>query len=149
MLSLQLGLARLWALEGVAEQVSHDWPGHATGEAVVLFWRARWVMLVVGAIGFAISTIGLVMALAQSRSGSGTLFLTGVAILSAQQATVQAFRLWLLFKLGGWSRKIGGPVRRAEQPLKFWAWAITSACIVILHGGLAAFLVWGASSWHS
>jgi hypothetical protein len=99
-------------------------------------------MFLVSAIGFAIAIVGLVVPLAGGRSGLWSLFLVGGLVLAAQQATLQAFRLWLLFKLGGWSRKTGVCVRRAEQPAKFWAWALASGGIVIVETAAAGFLAW-------
>ena len=64
----------------------------------------------------------------------------------ATTAVLHAFRLWMLFKIGGWSRRKGGSVRRAEQPLKFWLWAAASSGILAALVCLASFVLWALIS---
>ncbi len=93
---------RSWSPKDLAERVARDWPGRATGEAVVLYWRARFVTSTLGSIGLAMFVAGLIMWFAGYRTSfARTAFLTGGLIAASQNAVLHAFRLWLLFKIGG------------------------------------------------
>ena len=135
-------LARLWSVDGMAEHVARDWPGRDTGEAAVLYWRAKLVTYACGLIASAIVVASVVAYLLGYRSGTPRWFAFGAAIGMGRLAVLQAFRLWLLFKIGGWSRRHGDPVRRSEQPLKFWTWATASSGIMATEGAVTGYLVW-------
>jgi len=131
--NMRTALARVWSPKGLAEQVARDWPGHATGEAAVLWWRVRMLTLALGWIGLAMVAASLTAWFAGYRTNfAGAAFLTGASICATELAMMHAFRLWLLFKIGGWGRRSGGPVRRSEQPARFWAWAAASSGILTI-----------------
>jgi hypothetical protein len=144
--NLRAALIRLWSPKGLAELVARDWPGQATGEAAVLFWRARLLTWPLGFIGLAIFTASLIGWFAGYRTIPAAVPLTGGSMMAASLAVLHAFRLWLLFKLGGWSRRRGGPVRRAEQPVRFWIWAAASSSILVVLVSGAGYLLWSLIS---
>ena len=133
-------LLGLWSPKGLAEQVARDWPGQATGDAFVLYWRARMLTWASGSIGFAIVAVGLIASFAEYRTT--TVILAGFAIVAAEAAVLHGFRLWMLFKIGGWSRRGAEPVRRTEQPMKFWIWATASSGILAILVSGAGLLLW-------
>lgn len=147
--NLRIAFTLLWSPRGLAEQVARDWPGNATGEAALLYWRVRLLFLIV--------VTSLVVNLAISFAGYRTVpdsmfFLIGASIAVVGNAVLQAFRLWLLSKIGGWSRRHSGPVRRMEQPVRFWIWAVASSSILAFLVSVAAYLLWNlvsALSWHA
>lgn len=136
-------LARLWSPEGLAEQVARDWPGKGTGEAAVLWWRARILTLAFGWIGLASVVGSLIGWFAGYRTiFAGDAFRVGGLICAANLAVTHALRVWMLFKIGGWSRRSGERVRRSEQPVRFWAWAAASSGILVILVSVASFLLW-------
>jgi len=143
---LRTALVRLWSPKGMAEKVAQDWPGHGTGEAAVLYWRARLLLFALSWIGMAIVVASLIAWFAGYRSIPATIVLTGAAIMWVDFAVLHAFRLSLLFKLGGWSRRNLGPVRRAEQPVRFWIWAAANSSILALLVFGAGYLLWSLIS---
>ena len=141
--NLRVALARVCSPKGLAEHVARDWPGHATGEAAVLYWRVRLLTLALSLIGVAIIAASLIAWFAGYRTILATVaFAGGGAILTATIAVLHAFRLWMLFKIGGWSRRKGGSVRRADQPVKFWLWATASSGILAVLMCFAGFVLW-------
>lgn len=135
-------LGGAWSPRGLAEQVERDWPGHATGEAIVLYWRVRLLTSGSACIGPVVTISSLISWFAGYRTVSATVILIGASIMGASLAVLHAFRLWGLFKIGGWSRRRGGPVRRSEQPLRFWTWAVASSIILAIYVAGAGFLFW-------
>jgi hypothetical protein len=130
----------MWSPRGLSEDVERDWPGG--GEAAVLYWRARLLLRAISGIGLATFVGGLIASFAGLKTTSMAVILTGVAIVTADVAVLHAFRLWGLFKIGGWSRRGGRPVRRAEQPIKFWIWAAASSGILVILVFGAGYLLW-------
>ena len=135
-------LHRLWSPKGLAEQMARDWPGHGTGKGAVLFWRARLLTSIAGGLGFLLGTLGLFEWITGAQRIGVELFATGVLAIAGCNAMSHAFRLWLLFKIGGWSRRKGRPVRRSEQPVKFWIWAAASSSILALLVCVVGYLLW-------
>ena len=141
--NLRAALVRVWSPKGLTEHVARDWPGHATGDAAVLYWRVRLLTLALGLIGVAIVGASLIAWFAGYRTIlAAVAFDGGGSILMATIAVLHAFKLWMLFKIGGWSRRKGGSVRRAEQPLKFWLWAAASSGILAALVCLAGLVLW-------
>jgi hypothetical protein len=52
----------------------------------------------------------------------------------------QSLRLWLVIPRGFWTRK-GVPVRRDEQPLRFWFWTAVELLGLVIYTGAAVFLI--------
>ena len=141
--NVRAALVRVWSPKGLAEHVARDWPGHATGEAAVLYWRVRLLTLPLGLVGSAIVAASLIAWFAGYRTTIATVvFAVGGAISMATITVLHAFRLWMLFKIGGWSRRKGGSVRRFEQPAKFWLWAAASSSILVALVCLAGLVLW-------
>jgi hypothetical protein len=144
--AFRAALVRLWSPKGMVEKVAQDWPGHATGEAVLLYWRARLLLLVSGWIGLAIVAASFIAWFAGNHNIPAAVVLSGTAIMGLDITILHAFRVWLLFKIGGWSRRKHGPVRRAEQPKRFWIWAAASCTILALFVLGAGYVLWSLIS---
>ena len=63
-------LARLWSVDGMAEHVARDWPGRDTGEAAVLYWRAKLVTYACGLIASIALANGLTLVTHNTREFS-------------------------------------------------------------------------------
>jgi hypothetical protein len=143
---IRTGLARLWRPNGLAEQVAQAWPGPGTGEAALVYWRVRLLTSAVFCILVALPVPFIIGVLAGQPTFSATMFFLMGTIAALNGAVLHGFRLWMLFKLGGWSRRGDGPVRRAEQPTRFWTWAAISSGIMAIWLAGAGFLIWTISS---
>lgn len=138
-------LANLWRPAGLVEQVDATWPGHATGEAALIFWRGRALLFPVYLVLVALGLIVLILWLTGHRPVFPFLVLGTIAAMHG--LVLHALRLWFLLKLGGWSRRGRSDVRRAEQPVRFWTWAAASSCIVALWMALTCYMDWTLYSW--
>ena len=73
--NVRAALVRVWSPKGLAEHVARDWPGHATGEAAVLYWRVRLLTLPLGLVGSAIVAASLIAWFAGYRTTIATVVL--------------------------------------------------------------------------
>jgi hypothetical protein len=90
----------------------------------------------------AIAVVLLIEVLAGHQPVPALMFFGLATIVASTAAATQAFGLWLLFQLGGWTRRGGRLVRRAEQPLRFWTWTAGSSIILAVWLTVAGFLLW-------
>jgi TonB family protein len=54
------------------------------------------------------------------------------------------WQLWLAFTRGEVSSQYGGPVRRADAPIRFWFTAGAHALLILLFAAVGAVLAWRA-----
>ena len=134
--------ARLWRADGLAAQIRSDWPGRSTGEAAVLFLRIKLLT----AAAFVVVLPLLAVAVVGLLAGYQTLPIAMIKVLGAfavlNGSVTQVCKVWLLFRLGGWSTRGGTIVRRTGQPVQFWGWAVVSTIVAVVWFAAVGFLFW-------
>jgi hypothetical protein len=112
----------------------------------VLFVRVRLIAAAINLTALVLLPSIFLTALFLHIEGAGlaAVLLSICAVAAANEAILQAFRVRLAFSLGFWTDWSRTPIRRAEQPNRFYRWTAYYAVISTTYGAAVVFCVWVA-----
>ena len=111
------------------------------------FVRVRLVTAVIGASMFVLLPVTFLSALFLHNKGLGAVGIVILAVGTANNAVLEAFRIKLVLRLGRWTGWKQEPIWRNEQPIRYWSLAAMHTGILAVYSAAAVFLVWGDLNW--
>ncbi len=125
-----VALSRLWGPQD-----------NPNGKVILALRRAWLVSLPISLVAWVVAMASIALSLLHRQPLVPGFIVCDLVALSLLPAILrQSLRLGLVLPRGYWTRK-GSPVRRNEQPARFWFWTAAELLLLVIPTAAAGFLI--------
>jgi hypothetical protein len=108
------------------------------------FWRVSQVIGLISGFAMVLAPVAFLSALFLHLRILGAAGIAILAVWMASFAILDGFRIWWVLHLGRWTGWRKEPIRRSEQPGRYWSGMAMQATILTVHSAAAVYLIWVA-----